>query len=111
MNHPDRDDSLFPTSRMPMGLLQYMVQFFVSESGQHVSTCFCMFNYPLTKLCIMQVVCTDDYLEWLQSMHILFGTKWAKLHCGPLGSVQPPTPHRGAFDPLTVSDLVFDMCH
>lgn len=29
-------DSLFPTIRMPMGLLQYMAQFFVSKCGQHV---------------------------------------------------------------------------
>ena len=34
---PGRDDSLFPTRRMPMGLLQYMAQFFVSKRGQHVS--------------------------------------------------------------------------
>ena len=34
---PGRHDSLFPTRRMPMGLLQYMAQFFVSKRGQHVS--------------------------------------------------------------------------
>ena len=36
---PDGSDSYFPTKRMPMGLLQYMAQFFVSKPGQHVSLC------------------------------------------------------------------------
>ena len=36
--HPDGSDSVFPTSRMPMGLLQYMVDFFNSSPGQTVSS-------------------------------------------------------------------------
>lgn len=38
---------------------------------------------------IMQVHCPDDYRAWLQSMYTLFGTKWAKLYCGPLLSYAP----------------------
>ena len=34
---PDGSDSYFPTKRMPMGLLQYMAQFFVAKPGQNVS--------------------------------------------------------------------------
>ena len=33
---PDGTDSYFPTKRMPMGLLQYLVQFFISEPGHRV---------------------------------------------------------------------------
>ena len=33
----DGHDSLFPTSRMPMGLLHYMVYFFTNDSGRNVS--------------------------------------------------------------------------
>lgn len=31
--------------------------------------------------------CPSDYRQWLQSMFALFGTKWVKLHCGPMWSV------------------------
>ena len=34
---PDGTDSCFPTSRMPMGMLQYMVRFFNAKPGEHVS--------------------------------------------------------------------------
>lgn len=34
---PDGCDSVFPTTRMPMGLLQYIVQFFITKPGKHVS--------------------------------------------------------------------------
>ena len=33
----DGHDSLFPTSRMPMDLLHYMVCFFTNEYGRNVS--------------------------------------------------------------------------
>ena len=31
--------------------------------------------------------CPDDYRLWLQTMYALFGTKWAKIYCGPMWSV------------------------
>lgn len=34
---PNEDDSVFPTKRMPMGLLHYMINFFISKPGEHVS--------------------------------------------------------------------------
>ena len=33
----DGSDSIFPTTRMPIGLLQYMVEFFISKPGHRVS--------------------------------------------------------------------------
>ena len=42
---PDGSDSYFPTSRMPMGLLEYMVNFFNAKPGQNVCTqCTCRIN-------------------------------------------------------------------
>ena len=35
-DRPDGSGPCFPTSRMPMGLLQYIVQFFITEPGHHV---------------------------------------------------------------------------
>ena len=50
---PDGDDSHFPTKRMPMGLLQYMVQFFVTKPGRKVkSSLFCMLNDILFFACL-----------------------------------------------------------
>ncbi len=41
---PDGSDSLIPTSRMPFGLLQYLIEFFTTQGGLKVSyflqTCF-----------------------------------------------------------------------
>ena len=36
-----------------------------------------------------QVICTDDYHDWLQSMYVLFGTKLFKMLCGPMWSQDP----------------------
>ena len=41
---PDGTDSLFPTSRMPMGMLQFMVGFFNASPGRNVSTCYSFYN-------------------------------------------------------------------
>lgn len=35
---PDGNDSLFPTSKMPMGLVEYVVNFFITKAGNKVST-------------------------------------------------------------------------
>lgn len=35
---PNSSEPVFPMSRMPFGLLQYMVTFFTCKPGQHVST-------------------------------------------------------------------------
>lgn len=35
-DRPDGSGPCFPTSRMPMGSLQYIVQFFITEPGHHV---------------------------------------------------------------------------
>ena len=46
---PDGSDSCFTTTRMPFGLIQYMVQFFITEPGHQVSvvTSFSICNYFL----------------------------------------------------------------
>ena len=52
----------------------------------------------------LQVHSSEDYLGWLQTMYVLFGTKWSKLFCGPLQSVesteQESSVATGAFNPL-----------
>ena len=35
-----------------------------------------------------QAKCPEDYRQWLVSMYSLFGSKWAKLHCGPMWRVE-----------------------
>ncbi len=40
----NENESYFPTSRMPMGLLEYMVNFFVTEHGNKVSTVIVIVN-------------------------------------------------------------------
>jgi hypothetical protein len=60
----------FPTTRMPMGLLEYMVSFFQAENIQNVPQC------------------PSDYRQWLVTMYSLMGTKWCKLHAGPMWSGQ-----------------------
>ena len=37
---PDESDSLLPAKRMPMGLIEYCINFFNSSSVQQVSMCF-----------------------------------------------------------------------
>lgn len=36
-----------------------------------------------------QISCPSDYRQWLLTMYILFGTKWAKIFCGPMWSYVP----------------------
>ena len=33
--------------------------------------------------------CPEDYMLWCETMYSLFGTKWAKLHAGPMWRVVP----------------------
>ena len=33
-----------------------------------------------------QISCPPDYRLWLQTMYVLFGTKWSKIFTGPLWS-------------------------
>ena len=45
-------------------------------------------------------------MEWLKTMYCLFGTKWSKLHCDPLCSVESTeqgcSERTKGFNPLTV---------
>ena len=155
---PDKSDSLFPTTRMPMGLLEYMVQFVNCKPGQHVREIYivvvvpvsgttksvairiycstpltppplswldiCLskfgcqatdYKYVCMYVCIpecmyifpenMQVTCCDEYLQWLQSMYALFGTKWSKLYCRPMLCIESTEQGsriscNGVFNPL-----------
>ena len=54
-----------------------------------------------------QVKCPEDYRQWLVSMYSLFGTKWVKLHCGPMWRVESTAQEDGRaevtqFDPTEV---------
>ena len=44
----------------------------------------------MQKYIIIQVPsCPEDYMLFLESMYNLFGTKWLKLHCGPMWAFEP----------------------
>ncbi|XP_064396992.1 uncharacterized protein LOC135343891 isoform X1 [Halichondria panicea] len=61
----DRSDSLFPTNRMPMGLLEFMANFFVSSESRKVPSC------------------PGDYRQWLQSpMWSVAHLPWMRMYCG-----------------------------
>lgn len=59
---------------------------------------------------LSQVRCPNDYLEWLKTMYCLFGTKWSKLHCGPMCSFecteQEAVVEKQGFDPITVCRII-----
>ncbi|XP_065893778.1 uncharacterized protein [Dysidea avara] len=50
---------------MPLGLVEYIAQFFAADNLQQVS-------------------CPTDYRQWLQTMYAHFGQKWIELHRGPM---------------------------
>ena len=86
-SRPNSKESLFPVSRMPFGLLQYIASFFTSSSVDKVC------QLGLLHVCIgmrtpndLQVVCPEDYEQWLVSMYSLFGTKFSKMLRGPMWS-------------------------
>ena len=35
---------------------------------------------------ISYVFCPEEYKDWLQTMYVLFGTKFSKIFCGPMWS-------------------------
>ena len=45
--------------------------------------------YVVSNKCLFTHMQVEDYRAWLQSMYTLFGTKWAKLYCGPMLSYAP----------------------
>ena len=53
--------------------------------------------------------CADDYEQWQITMYSTFGTKWSKLHRGPMWSVVPigqtsTLAEEGTTGTLTASD-------
>ena len=77
-----------PLDRMPMGMLEYTVNFFNADSLAKVHTCM----YRLYILYVLQIPeCPRDYRVWLQTMYNLFGCKWRRLHCGPMWSIVQDT--------------------
>ena len=108
---PDGSDSYFPTSRMPMGHCSIScTSSLLSLESMYVCIHVVSFhdqNMPYILLACntcLQVHSSEDYLGWLQTMYVLFGTKWSKLFCGPLQSVesteQESSVATGAFNPL-----------
>lgn len=99
----DESDTLFPLKRMPCGLVEYAINFFVASSPQKVCMCvgvcissFRIYFVPVVFLCYsdsmctyLQMKCPPDYRVWLQTMYVLFGTKFAKIFGGPLWSHAP----------------------
>ena len=89
----DQSDSLLPTKRMPMGLIEHCVNFFGSSSVQEVYILLCLYTAFYAYTCTythecMQIHCPDDYRQWLVSMFSLFGTKFLKLYSGPMWRVE-----------------------
>lgn len=86
----DESDSLLPAKRMPIGLNEYAANFFTAHSIQQV----CLGDKYIRVLCVatchsFQIKCPSDYRLWLQTMYVLFGSKWAKIFCGPMWSHAP----------------------
>ncbi|XP_065893229.1 uncharacterized protein [Dysidea avara] len=65
---PDKTDTRFPIKQMPMGLVEYIAQFFAADNLQKIR-------------------CPPDYRSWQQTMYSHFGHKWLSLHCGPMWSI------------------------
>ena len=53
--------------------------------------------YPYCCMCF-KVKCPPDYRSWLQTMYILFETKWAKIHTGPMLTYAPVMQKDVAFE-------------
>ncbi len=100
---PDGNDSLIPTSRMPFELLQYLIEFFTTQGSNRVSyslllvtTCTLIVSLLGVNCIILRALivsflklhCPEDYKQWLETMYSLFGSKWSKLHCGPMYSIE-----------------------
>lgn len=62
----------------------------------------------------MQIVCPDDYRSWLETMYVLFGTKFSKIFGGPMWSKDPTSQGSSntttAHDPLLVYSVFIFVC-
>ena len=109
---PDGSDSLLPTSRMPMGLVEHIVNFFTATSlqqvGQHHCYTSCIIILYVVDILYMaiKVSCPPDYRCWLQTMYALFGTKWAKVFCGPMWSYVPIMQTENVVHPTSTSNAM-----
>ena len=114
MMRPDGSDSLLAMKNMPMVLIEYAINLFTASSIQKASIactgCNVLtyyYHHPL----VLQMSCPPDYRCWLQTMYVLFGTKWAKIFAGPMWSYVPimQASERnlavGMMNPVNVSDL------
>lgn len=109
----DGSDTLFPLKRMPAGLIEYAINFFVASSPQMVWLCSIQVCMCVTGIYFLQMKCPTDYRAWLQTMYVLFGTKFAKIFGGPLWShapimqaesLEPADSTIGALNPVNVSN-------
>ncbi len=86
----EQSDSCFPVCRMPMGLVEYVTNFFsatnINSVGKHVVS-YILHVYIIITLIFQVSPCPQDYRSWLETMYCQFGQKWAKLHHGPMWSV------------------------
>lgn len=84
----DGTDSLLPTRRMPMGLLEHLANLLVADSLQQVGVdieCLSNETIPVLNVPIQVPTCPKDYLKFQQTNYSLFGTKWTKLSVDPCG--------------------------
>jgi len=64
-----------------MGLIEHCINFFDAPTVQQAILLHHLFYQQCT-----QVSCPPDYQSWLETMYVLFGTKWLKIHSGPMWS-------------------------
>lgn len=101
----DESDSLMPARRMPMGLVEHIINFFCSSSLYKVDEASKMPRQA--SLLLLQVCCPDDYRQWLVSMFSLFGTKFVKLYSGPMWRVDSTSQEGPA---MTARRLPVEVC-
>ena len=83
---------LMPVDRMSFGMIEHRIIFFNADDIHQVygkSSAAVAFVIIMQYQLYLQIKCPNDYLQWQTSMYCLFGTKWSKLHHGPMWSVVP----------------------
>lgn len=103
-----------PVDRMPFEMIEHSINFFNADDIKQVRAIFFLLWMLLIIEAIwpIQIKCPSDYLQWQTSMYCLFGTKWSKLHHGPMWSVVPTGQTQtvaslGVLNPLQVGSFIY----
>ncbi len=70
----EQSDSCFPVCRMPMGLVEYVTNFFsatnINSVGKHVVS-YILHVYIIITLIFQVPPCPQDYRSWLETIYVL----------------------------------------